>query len=126
MAPSDQKHAGSDSAQINWADPQLDGHEHAKKLQRKGQAWWWAYGFPTHLKGSTSRLFWTCKICNVLSDERKHYEITKGRNGPPRHLDSHQIDRSNSAAIWYSDTLEEKPGPQSLGIPGSPVTMDCP
>ncbi|OXV09396.1 hypothetical protein Egran_02841 [Elaphomyces granulatus] len=67
------------SNEINWTDAQLNDHENANLLQKNMQAWWWAHGFPTHLKNNTSQLFWCC------------------RNAPPRHLkSSHEIDRSAS------------------------------
>jgi hypothetical protein len=34
MTPSNEKYAGSNSAEIDWTDPQLDGHEHAKILEK--------------------------------------------------------------------------------------------
>jgi len=86
------------SNEINWTDAQLNDHENANLLQKNMQAWWWAHGFPTHLKNNTSQLFWCCKHCNQSGDNRQHvYDITKGRNAPPRHLkSSHEIDRSAS------------------------------
>lgn len=88
----------SSSENINWADLQLNGHEKAKIPRKNTQAWWWNHGFATHLTGDTSRLFWCCKHCNKSDDNCKHvYDITKGRNAPPRHLtSSHAIDRGMS------------------------------
>ena len=96
MAPS--KAGCNSSAEINWTDTQLNGHEYAKIVQKKLQAWWWTHGFSTRPKGNASRQFWCCKHCNKSGDDCKHvYEITKGRNGPRRHLlSSHNIERSTS------------------------------
>jgi hypothetical protein len=98
MAPTKHKFTGSNSAQADWTDPQLAGHELAKMQKNKMQAWWWAHGFPTRIEESTSQLFWCCARCNKSDESCKHvYNITKGRNGPPNHLTSfHQIEPSTA------------------------------
>lgn len=100
MALSNEKHVGSNPAEINWTDPQLDGHKYVK-IENSASAWWWAHGFPTHLQRSTAELFWCCKHCNQSGDNRKHiYNITKGRNAPVRHLKSaHEIERDTPSQV---------------------------
>jgi hypothetical protein len=93
MAPS------ASSAEIKWTDAQLKGHEHANLLQNQMLAWWWAYGFPTHLTAEASqdskKLFWCCIECNKSGEKLQYvYDITKGRGAPRRHLESvHKIDK---------------------------------
>src|SRR6266536_1487926 len=118
MALSNEKYVGSNSAEINWTDPQLDGHEHAKILQKNVHAWWWAHCFPTHLERSTSQLFWCCKHCNQSGDNRKHiYDITRGRNAPARHLESsYEIQRSTSEEPSQLSTVASLRKNQDLSL----------